>query len=281
MSATWYVNGESLERYGFRPAPAPAGRRSGVASQQTGLPVPGMLGELDQGFSPVVPARIISIPGHIRGTSLADALDRARQILAIAGRGPVTLRCVDATDREIVAVLDGERLVEAAFPALKPTNLWVSLTLRFRAAEPAWRDTTPQLLAIGQTAVPCPLGYRIPSDWTLEILGSEAGTVVNPEVHYEDAAGNLVASLTITDTLNWGTDATARIRLSTEGAAPTVRRMTAGVWAAADASLSAGWFFALSPLDGAPMLGQHPTLRLFDASARATGLLTYRRRHEL
>lgn len=281
MSATWYVNGESLERYGFRPSPAPAGRRSGVATQQTGLPVPGMLGELDSGFAPVVPARIITVPGHIRGTTLADALDKARQVLALCGRGPVTLRCVDAADRSIVAVLDGERLVEGAFPALKATNPWVGMTLRFRAAEPAWRDTTPQLLAIGQARVPLPLGYSVPSDWTLEIFGSEAGTVVDPQVIYEDAAGNTVASLTLTDTLNWATDATARLRLSTEGVAPTVRRMTAGVWAAADASLTAGWFFALSPHDGWPAEGSYPTLRLFDAGARATGLLRFTRRHEL
>ena len=129
--------------------------------------------------------------------------------------------------------------------------------------------------------MPLPLGYSVPSDWTLEIFGSELGTVVNPEIRYEDAAGNAVATLALSGTLDWAADATARYRISTEGLTPRIRRMTTSVWADADSHLASGTWFQLSPLDGWAQGGQFPTLRLFDACARAPGVLTYTKRHEL
>jgi len=281
MSATWYLNGIRLDTLGFVPTPAPAGRRSGMSLERTALQFPGLAGELDGGTAPIARARTISIPGMVRGTSLADALAKARTVVALAGRGAVTLRCVDASDRVIAGVLEGETTVEAAQPALATRQQWVSVTLRFRCAEPYWRDVQPQLLALGQTAVACPLGHGAPSPFTLEIFGSEGGVVTNPQVLYEDAAGNLVASLTLTGTLDWGTDATARYRISTEGLAPRIQKMVAGAWTDAESHLTAGALFALSPHDGWPADGVSPTLRLFDAAGRATGLLTYHRRHEL
>ena len=47
------------------------------------------------------------------------------------------------------------------------------------------------------------------------------------------------------------------------------------------AALTAGGFFQLSPLDGWPAGGAYPSVRLFDTAARATGLISFRRRHEL
>lgn len=281
MSATWYVNGERLDLLGFRATPAPAGRRTGIAIERTALTLPGVAGEVAPGHSPSARARTIVIPGVVRGTSLSNALDRARQIVALCGRGPVTLRCVDATDRVIVGVLDGDTVVEAAQPALAATQPWVSVTLRFRCAEPYWRDVTPQQLAIGQTAVACPLGYGAPSPWVLDIFGSDAGTVTDPQVIYKDAAGNTVASLTLTGTLVWASDATARYQISTEGLVPRVRKLIAGVWTDTDSALTAGGTFMLSPHDGWPVDASYPTVQLYDAAARATGLLTYYRRHEL
>jgi hypothetical protein len=104
---------------------------------------------------------------------------------------------------------------------------------------------------------------------------------VDPQVLYKDAAGNTIATLTLTGTLDWSTDATARYRLTTEGLVPRVRKMVGGAWTDADAALTAGTFFALAPEDGAPADGVYPTLQLYDAAARATGLLTYYRRHAL
>ena len=91
----------------------------------------------------------------------------------------------------------------------------------------------------------------------------------------------IVQSLTLSNTLDWASDATARYRLSTEGLVPRIRRMTAGVWADADAHLTAGGWFQLDPRDGWTSGASYPTLRLFDAGARAAGLLTYTRRWEL
>lgn len=281
MSATWYVNGQRLDLLGFTPTPAPAGRRTGLSISRPGLTLPGQAGEVSAGVSRTARAREMSIPGVVRGTSLSDVLDKTRKIVAWCGRGIVTLRCVDATDRVIEAELVGDTIVEAAQPALSTYTKWVSLTLRFTAADPFWRDLTPQSLAIGQSPVACPLGYGAPTSWTLDILGSEAGTVTDPQVLYKDAAGNTVASLTLTGTLVWASDATARYQLTTEGLAPRIRKMVAGVWTDTDAALTAGSFFMLSPHDGDPTSAIYPTLQLFDAAARATGLLTYHRRHEL
>lgn len=280
MSATWYVNGQRLDTLGFRPTPAPAGRRAALEIERPMLTLPGLAGEIPAGTPPSARARLVTIPGVVRGSALSDALERARQVVAVCRRGVVALRCVDATDRVIAAELDGQLIVEAAQPALASQQQWVSLTLRFRAAEPYWQDTVPQLLAVGPTAVACPLGAA-PAPWTLEIFGSAAGVVSDPEVRYKDAAGNTVATLTLDGDLDWSTDATARWRLSTEGLVPRIRKMVAGAWTDADSALVGGAFFALSPLDGDPAAGAYPTLELSDAAGRATGVLTYARRHEL
>lgn len=278
---SYFLNGVSLAALGFVPAPGEPGRRSGLAFAHQGLEVPGVAGELDRGFPLRAAPRTVTIAGHVRGTNRDSVLTAIRTILAHAGRGLVELRCVDALDRVLLVERSGDAVATVEAPSLLASQRDGRLTLRFRAAEPAWRDVTPQVLAIGQTAVALPLGELLASPWTLEILGSEAGTVVDPVLHYTDAGGNLVTSLGLTGTLDWGTDATARWWLSTEGLTPRIRRMTAGVWADDAAALASGWFPTLSPLDGWSAGGQYPTLRLEDAGGRATGLLSFTRRHEL
>lgn len=281
---SYFLNGVSLASLGFQPTPGESARRHGLTIVREPLKLPGTLGELTDGAPVSSPARTIVLEGEVRGTTRADCLDKIRTILAHAGRGLVELRAVDATDRVINVLRDREAIVALDTPSLAESDSVTRsarLTLRFLADGTAWRDREPQLLAIGQTAVPLPIGYSVPSDWTLELFGSELGQVVNPEIRYEDAGGNAVATLALTGTLDWSVDATARYRISTEGLVPRIRRMTTGAWADADAHLTSGTWFQLSPLDGWPAGGQFPTLRLFDASARATGLLTYYRRHEL
>lgn len=281
---SYFLNGVSLAGLGFSPTPGESGRRDGLTLSLQGLRLPGLAGELDVGSARQASPRTITIAGEVRGTTRADFLEKVRTILAHASRGLVELRAVDASDRVILVEREGAAKVSLFTPTLLETDAAQragALSLSFRAAEPAWRDRTPQLLAMGQAAVPLPLGYSIASPWTLEIFGSELGVVTNPQVLYEDAGGNLIASLTLTGTLDWATDATARYWLSTEGLAPRVRKMVTSNWQETDSHLTAGGFFALSPIDGFPPGGQYPTMRLFDASARATGLLTYTRRHEL
>ncbi|MBX3173270.1 MAG: hypothetical protein KF709_02605 [Gemmatimonadaceae bacterium] len=280
---SYYLNGESLGALGFLPAPGSSGRRNGLAFETRGLQLPGVAGELDAGAPRQAAVRTIEIVGEVRGTGRADVLDKVETILALSGRGLVELRAVDAADRMILVERTGVTQVDVATPSLAEqdgASKSVSLTLRFRAADPTWRDREPQLLAIGQGSTPLPLGKLLPSPWTLEILGSELGTVVAPQVLYEDAGGNVLRTLTLSATLDWSTDATARYRISTEGVAPRVERMIAGVWTGADAECN-GDFFPLSPLDGWIPGGAYPRLRLYDAGGRATGQLRYRRRYEL
>lgn len=278
-AASWYLNGVSLATLGFQPEPTEPGRRSGLSQSVQGIEIPGVAGELDMGAPVRAPARYVTVAGEVRGANRDAVLEAIRTILAHAGRGAVALRCVDAADR--VILVDRVDATAGVFaPSMLAAQRDGRVALRFRAAEPAWRDLVPQVLVIGQTPVPCPLGYQLGSPWTLDILGSEAGVVTDPELHYEDAAGNAVASLELTGTLNWSTDATARYRVSTDGLAPRVRKMVAGVWEDADDEVSAGGFFQLSPLDGWPAGEDLPTLRVFDAAARARAVLRYTRRHE-
>lgn len=281
---SYYLNGVSLASLGFAPEPGDTARRHGVGLTREGLRIPGALGELDDGGPVAAGPRILTLEGRVRGASRTEVLERVRTILAHAARGLVELRAVDATDRVLYVERDRDAIAQLDAPSLVGTDGAVRsarLALRFRAAEPAWRDREPQLLAIGQTAVPLPLGHVVPSDWVLELFGSELGTVVNPQVLYEDAGGTLVQSFTLTNTLDWSADATARYRISTDGLVPRVRRMTTGVWADADAHVTAGGFFQLDPRDGWTPGASYPTLRLFDSNGRATGLLTYWRRYEL
>lgn len=281
---SYFLNGTSLAGLGFSPEPGESGRRDGLSLEVQGLRLPGIAGEFDVGSPRQASARTITISGTVTGSTRADFLDKVRTILALASRGQVELRAVDASDRVILVERDGAARASLHTPSLLENDSAVrrgTLSLRFRAAEPAWRDREPQLLAVGQTAVALPLGYSLASPFTLEIYGSELGTVTNPQVLYEDAGGNLIASLTLTGSLDWATDATARYELSTEGVAPRIRKMATSVWSDADSHLTAGTFFALSPLDGYPPAGQFPTLRLFDSAGRATGLIRYTRMHEL
>lgn len=281
---SYFLNGVSLASLGFQPTGDDTGRRHGLAYELRGVQVPGVAGEFDGGSARQAAVRTITITGDVRGTTRTDCLEKIRTILALAGRGLVELRAVDASDRVILVERDGAAQAGLYAPTLledDSAQRGGTLTLRFRAAEPAWRDREPQLLAIGQVAVPLPLGHALAAPWTLEIFGSDLGTVTNPQVHYEDAGGQPIASLTLTGTLNWSTDATARYWLSTEGIAPRVRKMVSSNWTETDSHVTAGGFFALSPADGWPADGVYPTLRLYDADARATGLLRYFRRHEL
>ncbi len=281
---SYYLNGINLASLGFQPTPGESARRHGLTLVRDGLRIPGAIGELYDGAPVSAASRTIVLEGEVRGTTRAECLERIRTILAHAGRGLVELRAVDAMDRIILVERDREAAIAIDTPSLaesESVSRNARITLRFLAAEPAWRDRTPQLLAIGQTPVPLPLGYSVPSDWTLELFGSDAGTVVDPQVLYEDAGGQLVQSFTLTNTLDWSTDGTARYLISTEGLVPRVRRMTAGVWADADAHVTGGGFFQLDPRDGFPGSGAAPTLRVFDAAGRGTGLLMYRRRWEL
>ncbi len=281
---SYFLNGVSLAGLGFLPTPGDSARRDGLAFDVQGLRLPGIAGELDVGAPRQAAPRTITLTGEVLGTTRADFLEKVRTILAHASRGLVELRAVDATDRVIFVERDGPARASLYTPTLLENDAAQragTLSLTFRAAEPAWRDRDPQILAIGQAPVAVPLGYSLASPWTLEIFGSELGVVTDPQVLYEDAGGNVIGSLTLTGTLDWATDATARYWLTTEGIAPRVRKMVASSWTETDSHLTAGGFFALSPIDGWAPGGQFPRLRLFDASARATGLLTYRRRHEL
>jgi hypothetical protein len=281
---SYFLNGISLATLGFQPDPADGGRRHGITLEVRGVTLPGIAGTLDDGAPRQASARTITIAGTVRGATRTECLERIRTILALAGRGQVELRAIDANDRVILVERDGAAQAALHAPSLLEDDgaqRTGTLTLRFRAAEPAWRDREPQILAIGQTAVPCPLGHLLASPWTLEIFGSDLGVVTNPQVIYEDAGGNVQASVTLTGTLDWGTDATARYWLSTEGVAPRIRKLVTSSWTDTDAHLTAGRFFALSPLDGWTGDAAYPRVRLFDADGRATGLLTYFRRWEL
>lgn len=278
---SWYLNGVSLASLGFQPEPSEPGRRAGVTLVRTPRELPGTFGDVVGDGGTRAASRTIVVTGLVTGADRAATLEAIRTILAHASRGPVELRCVDASDRVIRVERSDAALAGLEAPSMLAEQRTGRLTLRFWAAEPVWRDVAVQQLVLGQTAVPLPLGASVPSPWTLELFGSEAGTVVDPQLLYKSASGVTVATLTVTYTLNWATDPTARLRLTTEGLVPRLLKMVSGVWTAADDVLSAGAFFALSPFDGWIPGGQYPTLQLFDAAGRATGLLTYQRRHEL
>lgn len=278
---SWYLNGVSLADLGFQPEPTEPGRRAGMTIVRQSIEIPGAFGDLDAGFGARAAAKTIVVAGEVKAADRTAVLEAIRTILAHAGRGAVDLRCVDATDRVIRVLRTDQAIAGVDVPSMLDAQRTGRLTLLFWAAEPAWRDLVPQQLAIGQTAVACPLGASVPSPWVLDIFGNSAGVVTNPQVLYKDAAGNTVGSLTLTGTLDWGTDATARYRLSTEGLVPRIRKMVTGAWTDADSALTAGAFFALSPHEGFPPAGVYPTLQLYDAAGRGTGFLTYARRHEL
>jgi hypothetical protein len=279
---SWYINGVSLAGLGFLPEPTGPGRRSGLAFAHTALPMPGRAGQLPDGFGPTASPRTIVISGEVKLADRDAVLTSLRTILAHAGRGTVELRCVDAMDRVIHAVRDGSAVSSVDTPSMLSAQRTARVELRFTAHDPCWRDRDPQDLAIGQVAVALPLGALLPSPFTLEIYGSVDGDVENPQVLYADAEGATVQSVTLTGTLtSWATDPTSMWRISTEGPVTRIRKRLAGVWANDDAALTAGALFALDPADGWTEDAVYPTLRLFDAAARATGRISFRRRHEL
>ncbi|MHB1297297.1 MAG: phage tail family protein [Gemmatimonadaceae bacterium] len=278
---SYYLNGVSLAGLGFMPAPADAGRRSGLSYSRPQLELPGVAGRMGTGALSVA-SRTLTIPGEVLAADRDAVLAAVRTIMAHAGRGSVELRCVDALDRVINVTRDGSADFAVDTPSMLSAQRSGRLTLRFLAEDPCWRDRDLTERAIAQAAVACPIGESLPSPWTLQILGSPDGSVLNPQVIYADAEGTTITTLTLTGSLtSWATDPTSMWELSTEGLVPRIRKRALGVWADDDAALTTGAFFALSPLDGWPAGGAYPSVRLFDASARATGLLSWRKRHEL
>jgi len=273
---SWYLNGVSLAALGFQPEPTAPGRRSGLTLIRSSIELPGVAGELPAGFAPRAAARTIMVAGHVRGADRLATLEAIRAILALANRGLVSLRCVDALDREILVERTDAAIAGLEAPSMLAEQRDGRIELRFWAAEPAWREVAPTVLVLGTTATSCPIG-DLPVPWTLELAAVPGIGVADPTVHYEDAAGNPVSSVQLD--IDLGGDAI--VVLSTEGEVPRVRRRTSGVWSDAEALVLAGSFFALSPLDGAPASGRYPQMRLAVTGDGATGVLTYRRRFEL
>lgn len=274
---SWYLNGISLATLGFTPEPTAPSRRSGLSLIRQSVELPGVAGEIASGFGPRASARTITVAGNVRGADRATTLEAIRTILSHANRGLVSLRCVDALDREILVERTDAAIAGLEAPSMLAEQRDGRVELRFWAAEPAWRDLAPQVLVIGHDATPCPLG-GLPSPWTLEITSTRDGGANSVTVHYEDAASNLVASLELDGVV--GIDRIYRI--TTEGEVPRVRYFGASGWVDAEADVVAGNFFLLSPHDGAPALGLYPTVRLEDPDGGYTSaVLTYTRRHEL
>lgn len=273
---SWYLNGINLAALGFQPEPTAPGRRSGLTLVRPSIEIPGVAGEFPAGYGPRATARTIVLAGQVRGADRASTLEAIRSILSHANRGLVSLRCVDALDREILVERTDAAIAGLEAPSMMAEQRDGRIELRFWAAEPAWRDVSPQVLVIGHDATPCPLG-GLPSPWTMEITTTRDGSG-EPTIHYEDAAGNPVATIELSGLVG----GTWIYLVSTEGDVPRVRYFGASGWVDAEADVVSGTFFLLSPHDGAPALGLYPTVRLSDADGGYTSaVLTYRRRHEL
>jgi hypothetical protein len=105
--------------------------------------------------APQIDARSISLTGTVQGTTAIDVRAKRDALLAVLRRGRVRLRLGDAPTRELPVEILSAKIASTGAQQLART---LPITIECLALDPFWRDVTPQVVALGLSPTPLPLG---------------------------------------------------------------------------------------------------------------------------
>lgn len=188
--------------------------------------------------------------------ALQSAIDALQEL---TGHGLVRITVDD--DENAPRVIEGVCTECQIAPVVHPLVTQVArVTLTLVCPRPTWEDVAPQVVALGSTPTPIPIGTAESGGVIWIAAPAWSANVVTPVVTLRAASGRQLATLTWAGTLTAGTDA-----LALDLDRSTAIKYASGTASNAIASLS-GDFFPLTPPQGAPRFASYPTLQVTASS---------------
>lgn len=212
---------------------------------------------------PTTGARSLRISAMIHPAALTLAARRTAEdnLKALAMRA--LIKVVEDDESNAPRQIDGVCTSCTITPRRHPVVSLVSdAELTILCPDPTWQDVVGQVIGFTSTATPVPLGTA-PSGGIVRIAApSWSADVDIPVLHYLNAAGVTIQSMTFggvttANDLQAGLD---YLEIDLDRA--TVTRYDSGVASNGISLLTAGDFFSLDPMDGDPLNASYPMLKV-------------------
>lgn len=221
---------------------------------------------------PTTGTRTLQIEGAVVPSAGTIAARRTAedQLKAAAMRGLIAVSVDDDVNapRKIDAVCTACEITPRGHPVSATVSGFV---LRFVCPDPTWQDVVGQVIGFTSTATGVPLGTA-PSGGIVRIAApSWSADVDVPVLHYLNAAGVTIGSLTFggvtgVNDLQAGLD---YLEIDLDRA--TVTRYDSGVASNGISLLTAGDFFTLDPMDGDTLNASYPMLKVTATGGTPSG----------
>lgn len=260
---TWavYLNETDVTTLGVYPESAPDWL-SAPSRDYPMVAIPGRQGAVFAA-DPTTPARTLRLSLMIQppALTLAARVTAEDNLKALAYRALVKVIVDDGTNapRQIDAVCTSCSIVPRRHPTV---SLVSDATLSLLCPDPTWYDVVGQMVGFSTTATAVPLGTA-PSGGIVRITApSWSADVDAPVLHYLNAGGVTVQSMTFGG-VTGGSDLQAGLDyLEIDLDRATITRYDSGVASSGITLLTAGDFFALDPQDGDPLNSSYPMLKV-------------------
>lgn len=229
--------------------------------------IPGLNGVVIAG-EPTVSARELTLTLQVQPAARTTAarVTAERKLKAMASRGLVRIGINDSytPSRVIDGVLKNARFQPVGHPIAAVAS---RASLTFLCPDPTWRDAYDTIIAFSATPSPIPTGDAN-SDGLIRIAAPAwSANVVNPTIHYLNAAGVTIKTLGLTGTLTAGLD-----YLEVDLKRASITEYASGAASNAIAWLTSGGFFAIDAMDGDPLNTSYPQLKVTATSGTPSGL---------
>lgn len=242
------------------------------AREYATVAIPGRQGVVFAG-DPVTAARTLTITASVATSANTVAARATAEDALKAALYRALIKVVVDDDVNAPRQIDGVCTSVAITTRAHPVSAVVSdVTATVLCPDPTWADVTGQIIAFGTTASAIPLGTA-PSGGIVRITPFGTTNVVDPTLSYLNAAGVTIAALAFTGTLTAGTE---YLEIDLDRA--TVVEVSSGTSSNAISWLTSGDFFGLDPMDGDPLNGSYPQLKVTATSGTPTATITYTKR---
>lgn len=233
------VNGTTLDSMGFKPSTL-EGNWDGPSLRVDEIVIPGAEGTVETTHEETLDPLDLTITGELQGTSEQDFEDKLDALKLALYRALITIIVGNQDARQRTGRVVGVKVSmgQSEFD----TGL---VAIRIHCANPRLYATSTTTVT-GAAATDLAVAQGTARTYPVITLTS----ATNPVITYKNYAGATVATLTVTGSGTIIIDCN-----------PVTGRTITIDGVRSDDALSAGDFFAISPVDGTPSLSQWPTIR--------------------
>lgn len=221
---------------------------------------------------PTTGARTLRVSAMIHPAALTMSARRSAEdnLKALAMRA--LIKVIEDDDVNAPRTIDGVCTSCTINPRRHPVVSYVSdAELTILCPDPTWQDVVGQVIGFTSTATAVPLGTA-PSGGIVRIAApSWSADVDIPVLHYLNAAGVTIQSMTFGG-ITGGSDLQAGLDyLEIDLDRATVTRYDSGVASNGISLLTAGDFFSLDPMDGDTLNASYPMLKVTATGGTPSG----------